>query len=62
MAAGGYTALTASELEYYLFRATYRQAHAQHYLRPRAGGWYLEDYHVLQGTRESRSRRRCAGT
>jgi glutamine synthetase len=52
MAAGGYTALTASELEYYLFRATYRQAHAQHYLNLEPAGWYLEDYHVLQGTRE----------
>ena len=48
----GYEALGASELEYYLFRESYRDAarRAWHGLEP--AGWYLEDYHALQGTRE----------
>jgi glutamine synthetase len=44
----------ASELEFFLFRTPYRQAHElgydEHKLEP--AGWYLEDYHLLQGTRE----------
>lgn len=47
----GYTAAGASELEYYLFENSYRQAHEQHYEGLKAVGWYLEDYHILQGTR-----------
>ena len=47
-------AMAASELEYFLFRTPYRQAHELGYdeqkLEP--AGWYLEDYHLLQGTRE----------
>ena len=41
----------ASELEYYLFRTSYRQAAAQGYQDLQPAGWYLEDYHILQGTR-----------
>jgi len=41
----------ASELEYYVFENSYRQAHEQHYQDLRPVGWYLEDYHLLQGTR-----------
>ncbi|HEX6567850.1 MAG TPA: glutamine synthetase family protein, partial [Acidimicrobiales bacterium] len=37
----GVTAMAATELEYYLYRTTYRDA----------AGWYLEDYHLLQGAR-----------
>jgi glutamine synthetase len=47
----GYTALAASELEYYVFQQTYRDAMAQDYRNLQPAGWYLEDYHVLQGTR-----------
>lgn len=47
----GYTAFAASELEYYLFENDYRSAHAAGYRDLRPVGWYLEDYHILQGTR-----------
>ena len=41
----------ASELEYYLFENSYRQAHQQQYQDLTPVGYYLEDYHILQGTR-----------
>ncbi len=47
----GFTIAAASELEYYLFRTGYRQAAAQGYQDLEPAGWYLEDYHILQGTR-----------
>ena len=47
----GFTVAAASELEYYLFRTSYRQAAAQGYRDLEPAGWYLEDYHILQGTR-----------
>jgi len=47
----GFTIAAASELEYYLFRTGYRQAAAQGYQGLEPAGWYLEDYHILQGTR-----------
>ena len=47
----GYTALAASELEYYVFEQPYREAHAQDYRNLTPAGWYLEDYYLLQGTR-----------
>ena len=47
----GYEAFAASELEHYVFRRTYREAHEQDYRDLKPGGWYREDYHVLQGTR-----------
>jgi glutamine synthetase len=48
----GYEALAATELEYYIFRTSYKQAHAQDYSKLEPLGWYLEDYNLLQGTRE----------
>ncbi len=48
----GYEAMAASELEYYLFRNSYRDAAAAEYRNLEPAGWYLEDYHALQGTRE----------
>ena len=48
--AGG-TAMAASELEYYIFQNSYRDAAAKNYTGLDAGGWYLEDYHALQGSR-----------
>ncbi|MCC6455055.1 MAG: glutamine synthetase [Caldilineaceae bacterium] len=48
----GYTALGASELEYYIFRDSYRAAAQKGYAGLEAAGWYIEDYHALQGTRE----------
>lgn len=53
MAAGKrFDAMAASELEYYLFRNSYRDAAAAGYRGLEPAGWYLEDYHALQGTRE----------
>ena len=50
-------AFAASELEHYLFRKSYREAHEQDYRDLEPGGWYLEDYHMLQGTRTKSSTR-----
>jgi glutamine synthetase len=41
----------ASELEYYIFRTSYKEAAASGHRDLPAAGWYLEDYHLLQGTR-----------
>jgi glutamine synthetase len=47
----GFEVMAASELEYYIFENSYRQAHEQHYQNLRPVGWYLEDYNLLQGAR-----------
>jgi glutamine synthetase len=47
----GYDSFAASELEYYLYRNTYRDAAQMGYRDLEPAGWYLEDYHILQGTR-----------
>jgi glutamine synthetase len=47
----GFRAMAASELEYYLFRQTYREAASSGFRELRPAGWYVEDYHVLQGAR-----------
>jgi glutamine synthetase len=47
----GFTSCAASELEYYLFQHSYRQAADLDYHGLQPAGWYLEDYHILQGTR-----------
>lgn len=47
----GYDVFAASELEHYLFRKSYREAQAQDFRDLSPAGWYLEDYHILQGTR-----------
>ncbi len=48
----GFSVNAASELEYYIFRDSYRQAHEKAYADLEPLGWYLEDYHLLQGARE----------
>ncbi|MEW5988890.1 MAG: glutamine synthetase family protein [Chloroflexota bacterium] len=48
----GYRALGSSELEYYIFDESYRSARGMNYLGLRPYGAYIEDYHILQGTRE----------
>jgi glutamine synthetase len=45
-------AYCASELEFYLFDETYETAHAKHYQRLKTAGHYIEDYHILQTTKE----------
>jgi glutamine synthetase len=47
----GLTAMAGTELEYYLYRTSYREAAARSYADLEAAGWYLEDYHLLQGAR-----------
>lgn len=47
----GFTAMGASELEYYLFQNTYREVAQKPFDSLQPAGWYLEDYHVMQGTR-----------
>ncbi len=51
-AALGFSVKAASELEYYIYRDSYREAHEKGYSDLEPMGWYLEDYHILQGTRE----------
>ncbi len=41
----------ASELEFFLYRTSYRDAHLQGHRNLEAAGWYVEDYHLLQGAR-----------
>lgn len=48
----GYRPMGASELEYYLFRETYDSARAKRFDGLEPFGWYIEDYHMLQGTKE----------
>ena len=48
----GYQPMAASELEYYVFKTSYRDAARQGYQGLEPLSWYLEDYNILQGTRE----------
>ncbi len=48
----GFQVMAGSELEYYIFRTSYRDAASNEYRKLEPAGWYLEDYHSLQGTRE----------
>jgi len=51
LADAGFEAMAGSELEYYLFRTPYLEAAAQQYRDLPEAGWYIEDYHLLQGAR-----------
>lgn len=44
--------LGASELEYFIFNETYHSAREKQYVDLKHFGAYIEDYHILQGTRE----------
>lgn len=48
----GYSPKGASELEYFLYEDSYRAAAERRYHDLTPAGWYIEDYHLLQGTRE----------
>lgn len=50
-AALGFRPMMASELEFYLLRETYREAHDRGFVDLHPFGWYNEDYHLLQGTK-----------
>lgn len=52
LAQAGYTAKGASELEYYIFNETYQSAKEKGFHNLQPFGWYIEDYHMLQGTKE----------
>jgi len=47
----GFESFAATELEYYLFTESYRQLAEGGFREFTPAGWYLEDYHILQGTR-----------
>jgi glutamine synthetase len=47
----GLTVMGASELEYYMFRDSYRQAVEKQHTQLSPAGWYIEDYHAQQGAR-----------
>lgn len=50
----GFTAMAASELEYYIFEDSYRSAAEKKYNDLQPAGWYLEDYNIFQGSREEK--------
>jgi glutamine synthetase len=50
----GMECFAASELEYYLLENTYKQAFEQGYQNLSPAGYYLEDYHIMQGTRNEK--------
>jgi glutamine synthetase len=52
LAALGYTAKVASELEFYLFRDTYEEARSRHHHHMTPYGTYIQDYHILATTKE----------
>lgn len=45
-------AFFASELEFYLFDETFESAHEKRYQDLKTAGYYIEDYHILQTTKE----------
>ncbi|MBK8026971.1 MAG: glutamine synthetase [Chloroflexi bacterium] len=49
-----YQVMAASELEYYVYEDSYRQAAEKDYTHLQPMGWYIEDYHMLQGMREEK--------
>lgn len=50
----GYTAMSASELEFFAFENSYRDAMDKNYHKLTPMGWYVEDYHIMQATREEK--------
>jgi glutamine synthetase len=51
LARAGFRAAAASELEFFLFRDSYREANTKGYRDLESAGWYVEDYHLLQAAR-----------
>ncbi len=48
----GFTPMLGSEIEFFLFYETYREAHAKGYKNLENHSPFLEDYHVLQTTKD----------
>lgn len=52
LAERGMRAYLASELEFYLFDESYEAIRAKRYHAPKTAGDYIEDYHILQTSKE----------
>jgi len=52
LAERGHSMKAASELEFYCFKEPHAAIHARGYVAPALTGHYIEDYHVLQTSRE----------
>jgi glutamine synthetase len=50
-AAAGYLAKGASELEFFILQETYETAERKGFDRLETAGWFIEDYHTLQGSK-----------
>jgi len=48
----GFTSMAASELEYYVYEESYKEAAEAGFRDLTSVGWYSEDYHLVQGARE----------
>ena len=48
----GMSSYFASELEFYLFDETYKSAEAKGFRDLKTAGSYIQDYHILQTTKE----------
>jgi len=48
----GFLPMMASELEFYLFKDSFESSREKGYHNLTPFGWYLEDYHILQTTKE----------
>jgi glutamine synthetase len=51
---GGVLRAGRLELEFYVFAGSYRDAASRRWQSLQPAGWYLEDYHLLQGRGTSR--------
>ena len=51
-AAQGWVSKMGSELELYVFDETFESAHDKAYKDLKTAGWYIEDYHIFQTTKE----------
>jgi len=52
LAERGWTAYMASELEFYVIDETYDQTREKDYKGLKYAGWYIQDYHIFQTTKE----------
>jgi len=52
LAERGWSAHMASELEFYVLDESYESAREKRYRDLRHSGWYIEDYHIFQTTKE----------
>ena len=50
--AKGWDVKMGSELELYVFDESYESVHEKRYRGLKTAGWYIEDYHILQTTKE----------